>query len=148
MESAISLEDFSLKFGTSDKRKALIAELEVFLANLDQNFSNYRVIAYGSFISQKPEPGDIDVMVHVHSTSKDIGFNKFRKLQELATSGVDVFTLSLKASFGPPESVPDAKKMLEAFNALETHIAKGIHCNHVIELMQLPVGSCAKPCEL
>ncbi len=135
MTTAATLTEFKTRFGTNKTRCGLLKDLEVFLQALEQNFQSFRVLAYGSFISNKPEPGDIDVMVHAFATPKDRGFNKFKKLQELASENVDVFTLNLQMSFGSPESLPDAELMVEKFNALEAHIAKGINCVDAIELV-------------
>lgn len=133
MITSLTLDQFKVQYGATQKRKLLLAELEQFLANLTENFSSYRVLVYGSFISLKPEPGDIDVMVSVICSPKDAGFARFKNLQELATSNVDVFTLNLKSSFGATEPVPDAEAMVIAFNAREAHVTTGIHCSDAIE---------------
>lgn len=135
MTTAATLTEFKTRFGTNETRCGLLKELEVFLQALAQNFQNFRVLVYGSFISKKPEPGDIDVMVHTFATPKDLGFSKFKKLQELASENVDVFTLDLHMSFGSPETPLDAELMVEKFNAREAHIAKGIRCINAIELV-------------
>ena len=135
MTTSLTLAQFRTQFGTTPERQRLLDELDSFLAQLQFNFKMYRVLAYGSFLSQKPVPGDIDVMVSVSSALSDPGFNKFKKLQELATEEVDVFTLNLKNSFGIADPVPDADSMVSAFNSRKAHLAKGIQCQDAIELL-------------
>jgi len=135
MTTAMTLAQFRIRYGTTPARQLLLDELESFVAQLKANFSRFRVLAYGSFLSQKHVLDDIDVLVCVSSAPSDRGFNRFKKLQELASERVDVFTLSLKSSFGSPEPVPDADAMISAFNTQEAHIAKNIQCKHAIELV-------------
>jgi predicted nucleotidyltransferase len=135
MISAVSIPEFKTRFGTSERRLALLASLDNFLHALSENFSSFRVVAYGSFTSDKTEPSDIDVMVCVCSSPTDQGFNKYKRLQELADASVDVFTLRLGNSFCPAEAPPDAAAMVQQFNDFKAHVTKGIRCERAIELL-------------
>jgi predicted nucleotidyltransferase len=135
MTSSLTIAQFRSQFGTTPDRLRLLSEFEGFLTQLRSNFTQYRVLVYGSFISQKQVPRDIDVIVSVSSSPTDPGFNKFSKLQALATQCVDVFTLNLKSSFDAVDPVPDAESMIVAYNTREAHTAKGIHCKAAIEIV-------------
>lgn len=135
MISTATLPDFKSRFGANQARLVLLAALDDFLLTLQANFKSFRILAYGSFISDKEYPSDIDVMVHVCGTSIDPGFNKFKTVGELAVLGIDVFTLSLSMSFDKPQPPPDAESMLEHFNGLESHLENGTKCDHAIELL-------------
>ena len=89
MTSSLTIAQFRSQFGTTPDRLRLLSEFEGFLTQLRSNFTQYRVLVYGSFISQKQVPRDIDVIVSVSSSPTDPGFNKFSKLQALATQCVD-----------------------------------------------------------
>ena len=131
---SLTFAEFQKQFGHNSERQKMLLELEEFLNKLRSNFSNYRILVYGSFLSQESEPGDIDVMVSVNSVCTDPGFNKFSELQSLATGRVHVFTLNLKDSF-EDATVPNAQSMLSEFDSRPAHIAKGIRCTEVIELI-------------
>jgi predicted nucleotidyltransferase len=126
---------FRGRFETSPERSVLLVELNQFLKHLQSNYSNYRILVYGSFISEKTAPGDVDVMVYVCSTPTDPGFAKISELRKLTNEAVDVFALKLSSSFMPAEPIPDAAAMVQEFNAREAHIAKGIFCGDAIELL-------------
>jgi hypothetical protein len=134
MTTSLTFAQFRNQFGATPERERLLDEFDKFLGQLRINFANYRVLVYGSFLSQKLVPGDLDVMVSVSSTLTDPGFNRFIKLQELATEEVDVFTLNLKSNFDLAEPVPNAESMVLAFNTREAHVAKGIQCKEAIEI--------------
>ena len=52
------------KYGTNEKRRRLLGNLDEFLTQLrDSGIKVHEVAIYGSFISDRPEPGDIDVAI-------------------------------------------------------------------------------------
>lgn len=130
-----TLPEFKACFGTNEKRRTLLASLDAFLDALQANFRSFRVLAYGSFITEKEEPGDIDVMVYVCSTPVDSGFNKVGRLQQLANKDMDVFSLKVCMSFDQPTEPHDAAAMVEGFNGLDAHVIKKIRCDRAIELV-------------
>jgi predicted nucleotidyltransferase len=135
MITTMTPSDFRALYGINASRLALLGALDAFLHALQEEFRSSRVLAYGSFITEKDQPGDIDVMVVVCSTPTDPGFAKRRQLQELASAEIDVFTLRLSMGSGPKTDPPPAADMVEMFNGLERHVTKGIRCSHAIELV-------------
>lgn len=135
MTATMTLSQFRAKFGTNETRVLLLDDLEIFMASLQSNFRNSRVLVFGSFLSDKDYPGDIDVMAYVLASPTDSGFNKFLQLQPLAPASIDVFTLQLSMSFGPPQPLPTAEAMISAFNSLEAHVASATSCTSAIELV-------------
>ena len=136
MTATMTFADFEKRFGWNTHRQNLLADLGPFVAQLQANFATFRVVAYGSFISDKGEPGDIDLMVHVVSTRADPGFNSITRARTLAAPTLDVFTLRISQAFeSPPATLPSADEMIADFNARESHIESGIHCDGGIELI-------------
>jgi hypothetical protein len=136
MTATMTFADFKKQFGWNTHRQNLLADLAPFVAQLQANFATFRVVAYGSFISDKSEPGDIDLMVHVVSTPADPGFISIGRVRTLASASLDVFTLRLSKSLdSPPTALPAADEMIADFNARESHIEKGIRCDAGIELI-------------
>jgi Family of unknown function (DUF6932) len=132
--SHMTLDEFKKRYGKNPHREKLLLSLEDFSASLRARFSCYRTLAYGSFITEKNEPNDIDIIICIASSPKDSGFNLRRKAQEFADDNLDIFTLSLKTSFDEEIKVPTAVEMQMKFNSLPNHVEKGINCDSFIEL--------------
>ncbi|WP_106351228.1 DUF6932 family protein [Paraburkholderia fungorum] len=130
----MTFADFEKQFGWNTHRQNLLADFGPFVAQLRANFSSFKIVAYGSFISGKSAPGDIDLMVHVVSTPADPGFTPIIRIRTLAPATLDVFTLSLFKTLDSPPALPSADEMIADFNARESHIEKSIHCDTGIEL--------------
>lgn len=135
MTALMTIPELRAKFGTNDTRLSLLDELDAFVASLRSNFSVFRLLVFGSFITSKELPSDIDVMAYVLATPEDPGFNKFLQLKTLAPASIDVFTLHLSMSFGSPRPLPAAESMIAAFNSLEAHVASGTACQFAVELV-------------
>ncbi|MDP3517131.1 MAG: hypothetical protein Q8S94_08185, partial [Pseudohongiella sp.] len=133
-ELQMTLDDFKEKFGTSDHRKNLLSSLDNFSVSMREKYSCYRALAFGSFITEKETPSDIDIMIYVISTPRDKGFNKHIKAQELADNNLDIFTISMVSSFANDTTLPSAAEMKNQFNSLPSHIEKEIKCNSYIEI--------------
>lgn len=130
----MSLAELSAEYGTNETRANLLSELETFLHALEQNFSVYRLLVYGSFLTAKEDPSDIDVMTHVCGSPSDAGFSKITFLRHLAPPHIDVFTLSLSKSYGEVRLPPSAHSMVESFNNLDRHLHNGTTCHSAVEL--------------
>lgn len=130
----MSFAELSAEYGTNEARVNLLAELEVFLKTLDENFSVYRLLVYGSFLAAKENPSDIDVMAHVCACPSDAGFSNITILRRVAPPHIDVFTLSLSKSYEEGRSPPTAHSMVESFNNLDSHLSNGTACHSAVEL--------------
>jgi hypothetical protein len=65
-----SLEDIGARFGTfqsTDRRSHLYRQLQVFLAEVHSTNLVVAVIVNGSFVTRKPDPGDIDLILVLSS---------------------------------------------------------------------------------
>lgn len=74
-----ALTEIKARFGTfqrSDRRSQLVAQLEIFLAEAARTGLVVSVIVDGSFVTAKPEPNDVDLIVVVaadHDLRADLG---------------------------------------------------------------------------
>lgn len=134
MTRTVSPPEFKAQFGTNNVRQLFLAELETFLLSLQSNFNSFRLLIYGSFITDKEDRSDIDVMAHVCASPADRAFGKLTRLRNLAPSHVDVFTLESSNSIDLQQLPPTASSMNASFNDLEAHLAKGIECGYALEL--------------
>jgi predicted nucleotidyltransferase len=130
-----TIDEFEASNVNNQAREALMLDFRVFMEELKLYFGIYRVLVYGSFISCKAHPSDIDVMVYVCATPSDLGFNKFRNLQQIAKPSLDVFTLKMRNSFEGCEEAPTAAELFEQFNSMPAHIEKGIACLAAVEIV-------------
>lgn len=123
----LTVEEFTQQFGGNAHRQGLLAHLNPFLIALRAQFRSFRIVAFGSFITEKQDPTDIDLMVHVVTAPADSGYNKITRLRTLANPALDVFTLKIAMS-QTTAPLPSAEEMVEAFNDRESHREKGISC--------------------
>ncbi len=134
MIKAMSLTELSAEYGTNETRVNLLSELKAFRDILDENFSVYRLLVYGSFLTAKDNPSDIDVMAHICASPSDAGFSRITFLRHVAPPHIDVFTLNLSKSFDVRRSPPTAQSMVESFNNLDSHLDNGTACHLAVEL--------------
>lgn len=72
----MKIDQFKAKYAFNERREFLFDELERFIKKVDEFLSPYLLAVYGSYITNKPAPGDIDVILH--------GFVKQEKLLDWA----------------------------------------------------------------
>ncbi|WP_430227679.1 DUF6932 family protein [Paraburkholderia tropica] len=139
----MSFDEFKQYFGYNEHRLSLLAELESFLQTVGAQFSSFRVLAFGSFITDKEKPGDFDLLMHITCTMNDQGFRdattlgRFVKSLNLAKLNVHG---NLSKSFPPDEiALKSAQQIVDDFNDAPKNRAGKISCTHAIELAQVVI---------
>ena len=56
--------EFESAYATNAHRQMLYAELLEYLDKVKQHMSDYSLIVFGSFVSDKETPGDVDLILH------------------------------------------------------------------------------------
>lgn len=130
----ITFLEASNKYGSTQRRKDLLRDLEQLLDLVCSQFSKKRVLLFGSFITDKPEPSDLDVMLAIETVPGDSGFNKYRCKSDLPKGGLDIFALQFTTSF-EPRGIGTAEEMVEEFNSLPAHQQKNIRCRGYVEIL-------------
>ena len=69
----MNLSEFKTTYVTNEHRVALFAELQKFIKDVEEYFHPYTIAVYGSFITEKPDPSDIDVLLHGYVKRDKVG---------------------------------------------------------------------------
>jgi hypothetical protein len=70
----MKLDEFREAYAFNSHRKKIFQEFLDYASSVNNYLSPYLILAYGSFISEKKKPNDIDILLH--------GFVKTRKFRE------------------------------------------------------------------
>jgi predicted nucleotidyltransferase len=60
----MDLEELKIKYATNEHREQLYTDLMDYLKVLENELEPYMVILFGSYITEKDEPKDIDMLIH------------------------------------------------------------------------------------
>ena len=129
----MKIEEFRAQFGTSSRRGSLVDSLENYIDCLNSSFSAIRVLVFGSFISDRSEPRDVDIIVHAVALPHDACFNSLGKLSDFAPEGIDVRG-TLTSTFDKAPKLAEADTMVSDFNADKKNKESGIVCDSWVEI--------------
>lgn len=128
----LNLADFVVRYNGSERRQALLIELKKEIAHLCGFASSFRVLVFGSFLTEKPVPGDIDLLI--------AGIGKtfaLRYPQVTSKDDLDLMTWFSVPLHGSSLRVPSAEELVHRFNNEQSNAEKGIAISieDVCELM-------------
>lgn len=117
--AAIAVADFRSQFGSTARRLHLINEFDRELTHLCRQTIGLQIFAFGSFLSDKPEPGDLDLLVFGKPL---LGIHVFLPYQQITA----VADLHLKAWFSTSFTPRTCAQIVDTFNAYPANAANGI----------------------
>ena len=131
----MTVSEFRDRYAMNECRRTLVLALEEFVDVLQHSFSAHRILVFGSFITIKPEPGDIDLLGHAIAVPGGDYFNVPRlKLSSIAPTGIDVRG-GAGSSFDEIPAPLDAIALVEQFNENEKNKGSDIVCETWIEII-------------
>lgn len=132
----MNIQDFEQSFGTSETRRNFLQELKELIKIIEEGFTNYKIIVYGSFITDKETPSDIDVIVEACAGIGDKGIGNNSTFRKVAPPNVHVFTARMNRQAGPAQAASPAIDLVDKFNKTERNIKNGITCREAIEIIK------------
>lgn len=123
----VTIHNLRERYAWNDTRSDLLACLERDLEKVAHALVSYRVVIYGSFVSNKDEPRDIDVLL-----TGNFKPGEFPPISFVSGSHVHWKTY---LSEGHSPSLPSAEQMVVSFNSEPANRAKGIEVKEWVELV-------------
>lgn len=120
-------EEFVATYCTSARREELFAELKHAMRIVRESMDPVRVVVYGSFVTEKEFPGDIDVLL-----CGDLRPERWTSEPFQPPSSETVHIKATVRLPGPKPTLPDAESMIAGFN--EANRTKDIAVGHWVEL--------------
>ncbi|MEL7799684.1 DUF6932 family protein [Idiomarina loihiensis] len=128
----INIVEFKARYATNKHRIVLFEELERFLEKVDDFLSPYSVAIYGSYITDKSDPSDVDLLLHgfvketKHSdyTPKTLVPEGHVHLQKFITS----YTLCEK-------KLKDMSVIIDEFCSTEANRERRFEINEYVEIL-------------
>ena len=126
----MNMDEFEKTYVVNDHRKRIFLEFLDYASAVKEYLSPYLLLVYGSFISDKKNPRDIDILLH--------GFVKTRKLREF-----DIRTLLSKkpvhvtndiAAIMQETELMTASELVEWFESGEENKANGIKVGEWVQV--------------
>ncbi|MTJ94016.1 MAG: hypothetical protein F8N36_14335 [Desulfovibrio sp.] len=132
-----SITEFRRRYGTTERRRYLLAALDREIANLLSFGTRIQIFVFGSFLTKKPEPGDIDLLVRGHANTPFAPYNS-----------VCPGDIQVKSSFSVMGSRSYSRsEIVEKFNGDHKNVKNGIFINEdgVTELILEAAEDTAAP---
>ncbi len=123
-----SINEFSKKFCFNSHRSRLFDYFYEELENVKRQSSKMRVLVFGSFITKKEKPSDIDVLISI-VPNRDWSYHILKKgLKRIHSDEIDV-QFSKQQMF-----LENCDKLIENFNTNKINKKKKIRINDAVEV--------------
>ncbi len=130
------LNDIKHKFCTNEHRKKLFDALCDEVNYMEENSEELIILLFGSFISDKIEPSDIDILISIKLKNVSLKWSNGKLLDPLPIKNkkyVDRKSSHLSALEIKPE-LKDPEQMLAEFNYNGDNIRNGIRIKEYIKI--------------
>jgi predicted nucleotidyltransferase len=130
MITAYTLDEFREAFASGDRRKYLYGLFLEELALIQSQCAVVRVLVFGSYITEKEEPHDIDLLISLIADSDCVYEVWARGLRRVHPDEVDVHYYKTQLY------VKDAEGLLRHFNANPKNELYGIAIRDAVEITE------------
>src|SRR5210317_1560442 len=118
----MNMDEFREVYVFNSHRNRIFLDFLDYANTVNEYLSPYLLLTYGSFISEKEKPNDIDILLH--------GFVKTRKLREfdirMLLSRKPVHVKNEISALTQESKLMTANELIEWFESSEKNKAKGI----------------------
>jgi hypothetical protein len=90
---------FESKYVTNEHRQALYEELLDYLKLVKQYLSPYDLVVFGSFISNRDLPNDVDLILHGHVRSEMLGIFNVERFRSQGKLHIKLELSAMKKDF-------------------------------------------------
>jgi hypothetical protein len=127
----LHLDGFRKKFAYNDRRKSLVERFIEEMECVKSQCTKLRVLIYGSYLTSKKNPGDIDVFISL-IPDKDCVF-------KIITDGLRrVHPEEVDIQFHKTQYfIQDAEKMMKYFNENEINKKNGVVMRKAVEIVDI-----------
>jgi hypothetical protein len=118
----LTLMQLEETYAWNDRRRELLGKLKEELAQITRCSTGYRAVLYGSYLTKKTDPGDIDLIIAYDRRmgAKNCGSMEFPFLHK----GDIQIKLSERQGYTTP--LPSAESLVLEFNEFPTNASKDI----------------------
>ncbi len=127
--TTMTLKEFRTTYAINDRRRHLIKELLGELEVIARQCRKFSIIVFGSYISDKDEPGDIDVLISLLPKKNCVYALLKKGLEKEHEKEVDI-------QFQRGEYYTrSAESLVDYFNENPLNLKKGIRIRRAVELL-------------
>jgi predicted nucleotidyltransferase len=127
MNNKLSIQEFKNEYSFNEYRETMISSFEDYLDYLKSIFKNFKVVIFGSFITEKEDPNDIDILVFGSLNNKG-------KSDILSQGGKLKKYDYIHSKFQTTNDVIETNQMICKFNNEPTNVESGISIKNYIEI--------------
>ncbi len=124
------MEEFRKTYAVNSHRNRIFLEFLDYANAVNEYLSPYLLLVYGSFISEKENPNDIDILLH--------GFVKTRKLRKfdirMLLSKNSIHVTNDISALMQETKLMTARELVEWFESGEENKAKGIKVGEWVQI--------------
>jgi hypothetical protein len=127
----LTIEEFAGRFSNNDRRKYLLDLLIEDLEYIKSQCSQLCVLIFGSYITSKKYPGDIDVLISLIACQESVYMVWTDGLQQKHPKLVDIHYYKTQ------QYIKDASGLLKHFNKNPKNELQGISIKKAIEISDI-----------
>lgn len=131
MIKKITIDEFARKFSYNERRKYLYDLFVEEMESIQSQCSQLRVLVFGSYITSKKNPQDIDVLISLIACEESVYTIWKDGLQQKHPKEVDL------NYYKTQQYIKDADGLLEHFNKNPKNELQGIAIKKAIEILDL-----------
>lgn len=127
----MNVEEFISLYVTNQRREELFAGLRIQLSSIMEDSSSIRVIIFGSFLTNREYPGDIDVLVSAVIRHEAVVHYISHDVRRPIRDGVDLYLFRC-ASF-----ISEAEALVAKFNTNKNNVKHGVLIDRAVEIFDV-----------
>ena len=126
----MNIDDFKQTYVVSHHREEIFSEFLVYASTVNEYLSPFILLVYGSFISEKDYPKDIDILLHGFvKEEKFVGFNI-----DMVRSRERVHVKSEISALMQETKLKSESELIEWFENTENNKTKGIKVDEYVQI--------------
>ncbi len=126
----MNIDKFKDSYITSLQREKIYSEFEDYLKTVKEYLSPYVLLVYGSFITEKEYPNDIDVLLHGFVKDEKVATFKIDMVRSRGLVHVKSEVSMLKKE----TIIKSSEELIEWFQEGEKNKAKGIKVGEYVQI--------------
>lgn len=127
----MNITEFREKYATNDHRINLFASFEKFIENAEEYLSPFSIAIYGSYITEKDNPSDIDIILH--GFVKNEKFDTYNPALFRLESPIHIKAF-ISQSFGDKQ-LKNMNKIISEFSSSEENKKKNFRVDSYVEIV-------------
>lgn len=122
----MTLPQLEERYAWNARRRALLWDLEEEFSQIARCSTGYRVVIFGSYLTNEPEPGDIDLIIAYDRKPGEGDCGSENDVPFLHKAAIQI---KCQVRIGCTTPLPSAHDLVADFNAFPANASSGIRIN-------------------